>query len=255
MEKEANHLFWTGGWDSTFRLLDLLLLKQRPVRPYYVINLKRPSFHEEIRTMSAIKGMIFERAPETEELLMPLEIRERSDIKPNDVITERFERLSAVMVMGQQYEYLARFADELGLFDLELSVRSRVHKFLEPALIHEADGNDSYYRLRDEMMDTDMGLFKYFRFPILHLDKLGIQELTVKHGFEDIMEHTWFCYMPAKGRVPCGGCNPCLQVIKAGMGRRIPLINRVRGSIRRRRLLTDIKSLASKYSLPPHGAG
>ena len=29
-------LLWTGGWDSTYRLLDLLLVQKQHVQPYYV---------------------------------------------------------------------------------------------------------------------------------------------------------------------------------------------------------------------------
>ena len=34
----AVKLLWTGGWDSTFRLLQLLLLYEKKVQPYYIID-------------------------------------------------------------------------------------------------------------------------------------------------------------------------------------------------------------------------
>ena len=34
----ATPLLWTGGWDSTFRLLSLLLREQREVQPYYILD-------------------------------------------------------------------------------------------------------------------------------------------------------------------------------------------------------------------------
>src|SRR5688572_33020809 len=31
-------LLWTGGWDSTFRLLMLLLVERRAVQSYYIVD-------------------------------------------------------------------------------------------------------------------------------------------------------------------------------------------------------------------------
>ena len=45
------NLLWTGGWDSTFRLLSLVLIKRKPVQPFYVIDVGRVSTIREIKTM------------------------------------------------------------------------------------------------------------------------------------------------------------------------------------------------------------
>ena len=37
------NILWTGGWDSTFQLLSLLLLHGRKVTPYYLIDAERLS--------------------------------------------------------------------------------------------------------------------------------------------------------------------------------------------------------------------
>lgn len=38
MDKKSVNLFWTGGWHSTFRLIQLVLLHQKVVQPYYLID-------------------------------------------------------------------------------------------------------------------------------------------------------------------------------------------------------------------------
>ena len=68
---ESVNLLWTGGWDSTFRLLSLSLLHQRPVQPYYIITWDRPSTGAEIQTMCDIKRLLFKKHPETKSLLRP----------------------------------------------------------------------------------------------------------------------------------------------------------------------------------------
>lgn len=49
------HLFWTGGWDSTFHLLQLLLDEYKAVQTYYLLDSTRASCPEEIETILTIK--------------------------------------------------------------------------------------------------------------------------------------------------------------------------------------------------------
>ena len=48
-------LLWTGGWDSTFQLLRLLLVQGRHVTPYYLMRDRRPSVPFELETMTRIR--------------------------------------------------------------------------------------------------------------------------------------------------------------------------------------------------------
>ncbi|HYD83353.1 MAG TPA: hypothetical protein VEA63_04860, partial [Opitutus sp.] len=48
-------LLWTGGWDSTYRLLDLVLRKSRTVAPHYVVDPDRSGTIQELRAMRAIR--------------------------------------------------------------------------------------------------------------------------------------------------------------------------------------------------------
>ena len=52
------HLLWTGGWDSTFRLLQLLLQQRVPVVPHYLVDDTRPSAQTELRTMACIRDRL-----------------------------------------------------------------------------------------------------------------------------------------------------------------------------------------------------
>jgi len=37
-QTEPINLFWTGGWDSTFRLIQLVFVNKKTVHPYYIID-------------------------------------------------------------------------------------------------------------------------------------------------------------------------------------------------------------------------
>jgi hypothetical protein len=75
-------ILWTGGWDSTFRLLQLLLELKLPVIPHYVIDDTRESAPIEIRTMERIRQALADKYPETRERLHPTRIGRVTDLQP-----------------------------------------------------------------------------------------------------------------------------------------------------------------------------
>lgn len=50
-------IFWTGGWDSTYRIVELVL-QGRTVSPVYVIDRNRKSWQKEIETLESLKETI-----------------------------------------------------------------------------------------------------------------------------------------------------------------------------------------------------
>ena len=231
MENTKTNVLWTGGWDSTFRLLDLILIKGSKVKPYYIIASDRLSTGTEIRTMKNIKQVLFYNYPRTKSLLLPTKFREVCDIKPNALTTRSFEEIRRNnYFIGSQYEWLARFADESGISDIELSIHKddKAHKTLEPFVTQSFEANRLYYRVKESLSNTsEYTLFKYFKFPIFNLSKLDIENIAKKSGFYDIMEYTWFCHNPRNNNSPCGICKPCMYTIEEGLGRRIPLTGHI----------------------------
>jgi hypothetical protein len=119
--REPVSLLWTGGWDSTYRLLDLLLVKKREVQPYYVIDSERLSTRLEINRMKQIKRRLFKKNPNTISLLKATVFTEMFDIEQNSAITQSFNRLSEKYHFGSQCEWLARFCSQYGIASMELS--------------------------------------------------------------------------------------------------------------------------------------
>lgn len=185
--------------------------------------------------MDKIKRLIFTKVPQTRQLLLPTRYKERNDIKPNEFITAKYRSLAAKIHLGNQYDYLPRFAEEEKAYDLELCIGmcypGFFSNFIKPLLIKEPDGKDYNYRLADEPSNPDLALFKYFRFPIHQLSKFDLQQEAIKHGFIDIMNETWFCHSP-KNHQPCGLCTPCRVTMEEGMRRRIPLTGQLRNFVK-----------------------
>jgi hypothetical protein len=210
----ATNLLWTGGWDSTFRLLDLVLVRRRRVQPYYLIDTERPSFGFEIKAMRAIRDQL------PSGRVSPTIFRDIADIGENRSISDKYQRLAARSYIGSQYDWIARFAAEARLEEIELAIErdGRFHALVEPHVEPDEDG----YILKSDG-DADLSIFRPFRFPILDLSKLDQQQEAERHGFRELLEQTWFCHTPTSRGRPCGECRPCQYIRSKGLTRRIPV--------------------------------
>lgn len=222
-------LLWTAGWDSTFRLLDALLVRGKSVEPYYLTDPGRPSTAHELRAMGQISAALGASHPAAAAALATPVVSSVADLRPDAEITSRFERLRARSHLGGQYDWLARFATQQGLSDLELSIHrdDRAAEFLQAHVTREDGGGDAYYRLRDDAPD-DLRIFERFRFPVFDKTKRDMQKAARAAGFAGLMELTWFCHIPTADGRPCGRCNPCRYTMDEGLARRIPLRTRLR---------------------------
>lgn len=202
-------LLWTGGWDSSFRTLDLTLNHRETVQPYYVVDQSRPGHTFELRAIAAITAEIRKRSGE----VLPLLAREKDSLSADAEITETIIALRGIDNVGLQYGFLARLAKEIGE-PLELSIHKddKAHAILDGKLI---DG-----------IAFDP-VFRHFRFPLFELTKLEMREIARQSGFLDLLMLSWFCHKPIRGK-PCGVCSPCNYTREEGMGYRIPLEGRLR---------------------------
>ena len=232
---EAASLLWTGGWDSTFRLLQLLLVVGTKVQPYYIIDEVRRSTDIEIKTIRIIKEQLFTKYPKTKELLLETIFTKVSDIRPNPKLTSVFEKLLKHKYIGSQYEWLARYCDENEIEGMELSIHrdDKAHEVLKPFVTRVQTKLGNCYKLSEESRGSkEYELFRFFEFPLFDLSKRDMQDIAKKDGFEDLMNLTWFCHEPRAGSRPCGVCNPCIYTIEEGLWNRVPLSGRIRYYLR-----------------------
>lgn len=201
---DVAHLLWTGGWDSTFRLLQLIYDENRKVQPHYIIR-PQECTGKEIDTIHDISREILNSDPEIRKLILPVNYYDVEKIEEDEEITKEYKRIAEKKYISLQYEILARYGKQIGNSSLELSVLS--------------SETFDYFR-------STSTIFQYFEFPLLGLTKPEMAEIAEKKGWGKIMEMTWFCRRPHKGR-PCGFCGPCTDAVIAGMGWRLPLKARI----------------------------
>jgi len=237
VDRAAAHLLWTGGWDSTFQLLRLLLLQRRPVVPFYLLDGTRPSTEVEIATMRRIRERLAQSHPGTRERLAQTRFFKVSELAEDAAIDMAFRRSLQQAFMGNQYAWLARFCRQQGIDDMQLCIHrdDKAHAVIEPYVIRiaEPDG-ECTYRFDPNFAETDQyQLFGRFSFPLFETSKLEMARVATEYGWNEVMHMTWFCHRPGKDQQPCGRCNPCLYTIEEGLGWRIPKANRMTSAVYR----------------------
>ncbi|MCZ2836024.1 hypothetical protein [Modestobacter sp. VKM Ac-2985] len=199
-DEDRVKLLWTGGWDSTFRLLQLTLIEKRPAQPIYVIDVGRNSLRNEMLAMQAIRKALLPRL-EDPSLLAPTLVVFGDEHPPPPHVVELGDLIRSQVKMGAQYTFLAGVAEGLGLRDVEMSV--------ETPDMTAGYWVELVFSEPPQLRDTpEAALFKYWRFPITHLTKADMADIAREHGFLDLLELHWSCFDPLGGR-PCGVCRPC----------------------------------------------
>ena len=241
------NLLWTGGLDSTFRLVELAQ-QEIAIQPYYIVDAGRKSYIYEKKAMENILQLLRKKSLTKAEIRDVVFVQDKS-IGENKEITMAWRNLHNFNKLGSQYDILSRFAFQNNLkleVGLENSDRSKATVVLKKfgslilkSYISESNPNISSWNTRyeinrDKALPDVINIFQNLRFPshLFNIEKVEEAELLKKWGCEDILKATWFCHNPIFG-YPCGNCNPCKDAINEGMAWRVPLKGRILGSIRK----------------------
>lgn len=231
MDDAPRKIFMTGGWDSTFRILQRILIEKQPVQPCYVVDPERWSVTQELKAMANMKRAVIRKFPESEPLLLPTVLYDRTDIKADPVITEAERAINQRVHIGGQYAWLAATAKQFGIEGAELCIEA-THNVTGclPTIRHMLiDCGDGTKRVDPDKKDTpEYVVFGAFRYAVTQLFKPDMEEIAREHDFLDILELSWFCHRPNFLGQPCGTCNPCMDAMHKGMQHRVPLLGRVR---------------------------
>lgn len=221
------NVLWTGGYDSSFRMVQLSKMDVI-IQPYYLSD-NRKSEKNELNAIAEITNDI-KNNEETKCQILSLKIYNVSEIKEDKEITKAYLNLRKYVPLGTQYEWLARFAKEHNIKDLELGIEkadtsipySCIKKFGETIFIDK--GELSYHTINSKKSTDDLiTIFGRFHFPepLFTITKKETLNEYKKLGFENSASKTWFCHKPFNNE-PCGFCNPCVATIKEGMEFRFP---------------------------------
>jgi 7-cyano-7-deazaguanine synthase in queuosine biosynthesis len=216
--KEAGkkiHIFWTGGWDSTFRLLQLLNTTNAIVQPHYIIR------HEnitgiEVYVMTLIRREIFNSYPEVRSRFLPTRYVNQDLIKTNNDIESQITELRKSTKVNEQYRLMANYCSEYGIKEIEVSLDKTPGQTAEEWLNEHFKG---------------ISAFDCFRYPVFHLTKYDMYMIAKKNKWDHILSMTSFCRRPSIKIEPCGVCGPCVDTVNSGLGFRLPVVARIKAKL------------------------
>lgn len=229
MEENIVKILWTGGFDSTYRLVQLSR-ENVNIQPYYIVNEHRESLNEERKAMKEIYNILKEK-PERQAKLLPIIELKRSDYPIELETHNSYKEVYQKAKLGPQYEWLSQVSKNVS--DIEISLEksannpTRYDLYLREAKFevnYPENKIRAYYVLTKDNDPALYNLLGNFRFPISIFTRSKMDFLAdfEKWDCMDIAKKTWFCSMPIKGE-PCGYCAPCRNVVKQGLEFRMPI--------------------------------
>lgn len=236
--KKTINVLWTGGLDSTCRVVELSQY-DIIVQPYYMLDKGRKSIKQELRAIKNITKIIRNNPNTKCDLKDPI-ITDINSIKEDSVITNAWIIIHAKYSLGIQYDWLARFAKQQKIqleIGLEKSSRSKAFNVIDnECSLQECDMEGIIdYRIDTEFSKNEAKLlFENLLMPKTLWNMTKIEEVQeIKElGLGEVVSKTWFCHNPIFG-LPCGNCNPCKDALKEEMAYRIPKIGLFMGTIRK----------------------
>ena len=242
------NILWTGGMDSTFRVVELSRC-QCTIQPYYVVIGKRKSRRYELNAIDKISRILREDVRTQAKLLDPIIVYEHELSRDSNIFDSWYR-----LMKGQSWQYyvLAKFANQHHIeveMGIQFSPNGTVARHVdETLLVPDSDPNyDVMVIDKDRAAQDTLTVFGGFCFPksLFHKTKKEEIETLRRDGYENVLKHVWFCFNPTWG-FPCGHCPPCHSYEKEGV--RLPLIGKLLYIIHR--LYPKIKEICvSKHQL------
>lgn len=217
-KRTVRHVFWTGGLDSTYRVIDLLRTSEELVKPHYIIR-HEESTGNEIDAMNNIRRGVTRKYPDLRPKLLPTTYINEDLIPHVEEVDVVVDKLRAEMRgVHEQYQILAHYCKSSKIEEIDLT----------------------YEREQGEPSPDNIGVSQYFgktypfdnfRNPHANITKKECYIKAKAEDWHDLLKLTSFCRRPKRNGKPCGTCGPCADVVKEGLGFRLPLSSRIKARI------------------------
>ena len=241
-------ILWTGGWDSSFLLLDAVLTRGHAVAPLYVNSATRRSTGAELDAMERMRAAVArDFGTAAAGRIAPLAVFAQDDIPAAPDIDAAAAEIRRIKPdFGVQYPWLAAFARWQNLDGAEMALHgfpespSATMTLLTPYLETTPEG----IRVAPAHRDGPWGvMFGAFAFPLKGLTKPDMATMARAGGFLDVLELARFCHRSGIGDAPCGVCVPCQDAMGMGMGYRLGWQGRLRYRLKTAPLLAPARRM------------
>lgn len=211
--KDKIDLLWTGGLDSTYRIVELSR-RSCVVRPHYILD-DRKSLKEELHAMDTILRLLRKNKNTRATLLDPIFVPKDSLAKDYKIFDSWMMLFPGKGTKSRQYYTLAKYAAQNHLhleMGLQFSPNGTIVKAIDESLLIPHPDKDYDVLMIDQSragQDT-INVFGNFYFPMSLYHKEKKEEIAELYawGYKAVVKHTWYCLKPIWG-FPCGHCLPC----------------------------------------------
>jgi len=218
------YIFWTGGYDSTFRILQATIVENRIVIPIYLSGdidnyetnkVKRKNKDYELKTIQHIQEILSTQFPEASSNLRPLITIDNLPItKHVDYNMNKLYKKGVISRSRCQYSSISQLALNMNV-PIEVSIEKNNGR-LYTALSKRAKGFKENCKITISSLppnESEYKIFKNLRFPVIHLSKKDMLVYAQKHSYDHILKQTWSCWYPTKKGNPCEKCLMCKERI------------------------------------------
>ena len=219
-------LLWTSGFDSTYRLIEIILVENKKAQPIYIIDEQRTSYLNELRAIEKILALIQRLHPLSYQNILPLIKVNKKDIEIDKEILQSYNKIRERTTIGTQYLWLASYCKKNQLKEIEICIVKR--DTLESLIENTYSKSKSHW---SDFENSTYEIFQFFKFPVITMTKKEMYNQAKQKNWTTILNHSWFCHNSKKNN-PCGKCKPCLTVIESGLGFRIKPFQRLKGYLK-----------------------
>lgn len=223
-DEEAVAVFWTGGWDSTHRVVDLVVHYGCRVQPIYMIDKSRRSWSIEVERMDRIRHHLSTEYPDRNHLLLPTIYIDLPDLEIPQFSNHPYRELASKTGTSIQYLYLSRVSEITGYPRIEVAIHSEDdasdyellrEKSKEVSL--DCGASTIEFEPWDPVSPTEHALkvFETYRLPYMFTHPDELAEMAAEHGLTSMLALTFTCRIPFRGE-PCGVCETCRYAIRSG---------------------------------------
>ena len=209
------YLYWTGGYDSTYRLIELMLLNKY-IQPIYLLcpqldsnyTFQRKNKNIEIKTMNKIRQQLYLQFPTKKQYLLPtryiysLKLNKQIETDFIYITTKLFNFSRGITQYERltQYSYFHSQPIEIGLEKCGTGLDKLTSKY------RIGQGHNRKVDLINS--PKQYYVFKNIRFPISHMTKQDMLLKCQQNKTDNIMKLTWRCWFPVNNN-PCKKCDMC----------------------------------------------
>lgn len=213
------YLFFTGGYDSTYRLCELVIVNKVKVQPIYISDkyidneenkkTRRKNHVYEKQSQDKIIEKIKDKFPHTKELIEPTILVK--SIEYDDEIKKAMIKMKEKKYVRRskcQYGAMAQYCKNTNKkIELCAEIGGHFEKKLGKYVTKEGENY-----IFDINKNNDLMVFENFYLPLIKMTKHDMLQEAKTQDFDTILNNTWSCWYPKNGK-HCGKCIMCRERI------------------------------------------